>query len=59
MWSNIQNYLRDDEGAVTIDWVVLTGFGAGIALSVAAALSGGMETRGTEMVTPVTISTTF
>jgi len=55
----LRKYWIDDHGAVTIDWVVITGFVVGLALSVAAALSPSLETRGTELITPVTISSSF
>ena len=55
----LEKYVEDDDGAVTVDWVVITGFVIGLALSVATALSPGMEERGTEMLSPATILTTF
>lgn len=55
----IKKYVSDDEGAVTIDWVVITGFVIALTLSVITAISPGMKKRGTEMVDPVTINTKF
>jgi Flp pilus assembly pilin Flp len=55
----IKNYVSDDEGAVTVDWVVISGFVIALTLSVITAISPGMEKRGTEMVDPVSISTNF
>jgi ABC-type nitrate/sulfonate/bicarbonate transport system permease component len=55
----IKKYVSDDDGAVTVDWVVITGFVIALTLSVITAISPGMEKRGTEMVDPVTISTEF
>ena len=55
----VHKYVRDDEGAVTVDWVVVTGFVIALTLSVITAISPGFEKRGTEMVTPVAIQTTF
>ena len=55
----VQKYVDDEIGAVTIDWVVITGFLAGLALSVASAISPSMEKQGTEIVDRAAISTTF
>ncbi len=55
----VQKYVDDDDGAVTADWVVITGFAVALTLSVATLLSGGLESRATTIVSPVTISTTF
>ncbi len=55
----MQKYVDDDEGAVTIDWVVITGFIVALTLSVATALSPGLQSRGSQMLTPVNIATTF
>ncbi len=54
-----KRFLCDDRGMVTVDWVVIAGFAISLALSVAAAVAPGLEKRGTEMVEPATISTTF
>jgi Flp pilus assembly pilin Flp len=59
MKAQVQRYVDDDTGAVTIDWVVITGFLAGLALSVMAAISPSMEQQGTEIVDRAAISTTF
>ncbi|NOX72628.1 MAG: hypothetical protein GXP03_03045 [Alphaproteobacteria bacterium] len=55
----IMKYVSDDDGAVTVDWVVITGFVIALTLSVITAISPGMQKRGTEMVDPVSISTKF
>ncbi|MBZ0128044.1 MAG: hypothetical protein K8F59_02915 [Rhodobacteraceae bacterium] len=52
-------FLRNEDGAVTVDWIVVTGLVIGAALSVINGISGGMEERGTEMFSPVVISTDF
>jgi len=59
MQERMQKYVDDDEGAVTIDWVVITGFIVALTLSVATALSPGLQSRGSQMLTPVNIATTF
>jgi len=52
-------FCRDDGGAVTVDWIVITGFVVALVLSVASAISPGMETRGNNIVDQVSIKTTF
>jgi len=52
-------FCRDDGGAVTVDWIVITGFVVALVLSVASAISPGLETRGTTIVDQVSIKTTF
>ena len=52
-------FAADEGGAVTVDWVVIAGFLAGLALSVIAAISPSMEKQGTEIVDRASISTTF
>ncbi len=55
----IKKYTSDDDGAVTADWVVISGFAIAMALSVATALSPALEQQGTEILSSVSISTTF
>ena len=38
------NFIKDDSGAVTVDWVVLTAAIVGIAIAVITLISGGVET---------------
>ena len=52
-------FAADEGGAVTVDWVVIAGFLAGLGLSVIAAISPSMEKQGTEIVDRASISTTF
>ncbi len=52
-------FVADEGGAITVDWVVIAGFLAGLALSVMAAISPSMEKQGTEIVDRASISTTF
>lgn len=59
MWFEFTEYVDDNEGAVTIDWVVITGFVIALTLSVITAVSPGFEERGTKIVEPVSISTSF
>jgi Flp pilus assembly pilin Flp len=59
MQFEVRKYIRDDQGAVTVDWVVITGFIVALTLSVFTAISPAFETRGTEIVDPVTINSTF
>jgi len=55
----IKKYLFNNEGAVTVDWVVIAGFAIAMALSVATALSPSMEKQGTGIVSRANITTTF
>jgi len=59
MRRRVTRFLADDQGAVTIDWIVITGFVIGLALSVGAALSPGLEQTGGSMFNPVSIRTSF
>jgi len=59
MYQWVKNYLCDDEGAVTVDWVVVAGFVIALTLSLFTAISPGFERRGTDMVDPVVIKTNF
>jgi hypothetical protein len=59
MRGRVQEYVEDDKGAVTVDWVVVTGFIIALTLSLFTAISPSFEKRGTEMVEPASISTNF
>jgi len=59
MHLKLRKFATDQDGVVTVDWVVIAGFAISIALSVATALAPGLEERGTEMFTPASISTSF
>ena len=37
-------FAKDEDGAVTVDWVVLTAAIVGIAIAVAATIEGGLQT---------------
>jgi len=55
----LNDIMSDETGTVTTDWIVVTGFVVSLALSVAAALSPGLETNGTTIVDRATIATSF
>ena len=44
MLNYIQNFARDEDGAVTVDWVVLTAAVVGLGIAVLTAVSNGAET---------------
>jgi len=52
-------FTSDVDGAVTVDWLVLTAAVIGLTLSAIAALSPSLMTRGEEIVAPVSIQTNF
>ncbi|WP_224813877.1 hypothetical protein [Hasllibacter sp. MH4015] len=41
--SHFKNFLSDESGAVTVDWVVLTAALVGLGLAVISVVSGGVE----------------
>ena len=43
MRSLITRYLREDDGAVTVDWVVLTALIVGLAVAAFAGVDGGVS----------------
>jgi Flp pilus assembly pilin Flp len=53
----IKNFRADEDGAVTVDWVVLTAAIVGMGIAVLAAVRGGAEDMGdniaTQLATPV------
>jgi Flp pilus assembly pilin Flp len=58
----IKTFRNDEDGAVTVDWVVLTAAIVGLGIAVLAAVSGGVESVTTEISTTlngVKASTTF
>lgn len=59
MKEKVTEFVTDENGLVTVDWVVITGFVAGLALSVMSAISPSMEKQGTEIVDRASISTSF
>ena len=44
MLNYIHNFARDEDGAVTVDWVVLTAAVVGLGIAVLTSVSGGAET---------------
>ena len=44
MLNYIQNFARDEDGAVTVDWVVLTAAIVGLGIAVLTSVKGGAET---------------
>jgi len=50
---------KDDTGAVTVDWIVLTGLAVGLTLSVMAVIGNGTENGSSNLVSPATITTEF
>ncbi len=47
----IKNFRRDEDGAVTVDWVVLTAALVGIGIAVVSTVSSGTTAMGTKMST--------
>ena len=45
----IQNFISNESGAVTVDWVVLTAALVGLGLAVMAVVSGGVEDLSTDI----------
>lgn len=45
----IKNFRADEDGAVTVDWVVLTAAIVGLAIAVLASVRGGTEGLATEI----------
>jgi len=62
MTNMIKNFVNDESGAVTVDWVVLTAAIVGLGLAVMTVVSGGTETLTNKIsakMTSQTISSTF
>ncbi len=49
MTNMIQNFISNESGAVTVDWVVLTAALVGLGLAVMAVVSGGVEDLSTDI----------
>ncbi len=43
MLNMIKNFRRDEDGAVTVDWVVLTAAIVGLGIAILATVSGGVS----------------
>ena len=50
----IKNFRNDEDGAVTVDWVVLTAAVFGLAAAGVAAIKGGTDTLAASTVTTMT-----
>ncbi len=48
-----KNFKKDEDGAVTVDWVVLTAAIVGLGIAVLASVRGGVNTLGTAISTEV------
>lgn len=53
LFNLIKTFSRDESGAVTVDWVVLTAAIVGLGIAVLAAVSGGVAGLGTKIGTAV------
>ncbi len=51
MLNFIKNFRNDEDGAVTVDWVVLTAALIGIGIAVISSVSGGTTAMGDKMST--------
>ncbi|OUD08882.1 hypothetical protein BVC71_09170 [Marivivens niveibacter] len=51
MLNFIKNFRNDEDGAVTVDWVVLTAALVGIGIAVISTVSGGTTAMGDKMST--------
>jgi Flp pilus assembly pilin Flp len=49
MINNINTFINDESGAVTVDWVVLTAALVGLGLAVMSVVSGGIENLSTDI----------
>ncbi|NOX72627.1 MAG: pilus assembly protein [Alphaproteobacteria bacterium] len=62
MFKLAKNFLNDESGAVTVDWVVLTAAIVGLGIAVLAAVSNGMDNLSSDIDTQLSgqaISTSF
>ena len=53
----IKTFSKDESGAVTVDWVVLTAAIVGLGIAVIVAVGGGVRSLGTEIGTALTEGT--
>ncbi|HHB82718.1 MAG TPA: hypothetical protein ENK61_04510 [Devosia sp.] len=53
MTTFIKNFVKSEDGAVTVDWVVLTAAVVGLALAAVAAVKGGVDTLASNIKTVV------
>jgi len=59
MQGQVRKYVSNDTGAVTIDWVVITGLVIALAISIATVLAPDLKKNGVEIVSSAGISTNF
>ncbi|PRY25100.1 hypothetical protein CLV78_102277 [Aliiruegeria haliotis] len=62
MYDLIKTFRDDEDGAVTVDWVVLTAALVGLAIALMAAVAGGVDTATNEITTEMdafAVKTTF
>lgn len=52
--AKIKNFVTDESGAVTVDWVVLTAAIVGLGIAVVASVRTGVTTLGTNISTSLT-----
>ena len=55
MLNFIKNFRNDEDGAVTVDWVVLTAALVGIGIAVISSVSGGTTAMGDKMSTMLSV----
>ncbi|PRY25096.1 hypothetical protein CLV78_102274 [Aliiruegeria haliotis] len=62
LFNLIKNFRNDEDGAVTVDWVVLTAAIVGLGIAVLTAVEGGVESVTNEITTELSrdrVKTTF
>ena len=50
----IKNFRKDEDGAVTVDWVVLTAAIVGLGIAAVSTVSSGIDTAAASLVTDLT-----
>jgi Flp pilus assembly pilin Flp len=54
----IKNFRKDESGAVTVDWVVLTAAIVGLGIAAVTPVSNGIDTAATSLVTDLAATST-
>ena len=54
----IKNFRKDEDGAVTVDWVVLTAAVVGLGIAAVTTVSNGIDTAATALVTDLAATST-
>ncbi|CUH83989.1 Flp family type IVb pilin [Thalassovita mediterranea] len=54
----IKNFRKDESGAVTVDWVVLTAAIVGLGIAAVTTVSNGIDTAATSLVTDLAATST-